>query len=96
MKESIRALLVQARHDPLDALRLALEEQSIDILTAKNCARSGSGAVVRLPTSYGVYGDSACRWQLGGYSDAGRESVRAGECHRGGAVCGCEFLCASD
>ena len=28
MKDNIRALLVQARHDPLDALRLALEKQS--------------------------------------------------------------------
>ena len=40
MKESIKALLVQARYDPLDALRLALEEQSIDIFTAKNCAEA--------------------------------------------------------
>ena len=40
MKEGIRALLVQARHDPLDALRLALIEQSIDIVTAKNCAEA--------------------------------------------------------
>ena len=40
MKESIRALLVRARHDPLDALRLALEEQSIGIFTAKNCAEA--------------------------------------------------------
>jgi DNA-binding NtrC family response regulator len=40
MKESIRALLVQARHDPLDALRLALEELSIDIFMAKNCAEA--------------------------------------------------------
>jgi DNA-binding NtrC family response regulator len=40
MKESIKALLVQARHDPLDALRLALEEQSIDIFVAKNCAEA--------------------------------------------------------
>ncbi len=40
MKESIRALLVRARHDPLDALRLALEEQMIDVLTAKNCAEA--------------------------------------------------------
>jgi DNA-binding NtrC family response regulator len=40
MKESIRALLIQARHDPLDALRLALEEQSIDIFTAKSCAQA--------------------------------------------------------
>ena len=38
MKENIRALLVQVRHDPLDALRLALEEQSISIFTARNCA----------------------------------------------------------
>ncbi|MGA3324906.1 MAG: response regulator [Terriglobia bacterium] len=40
MKESIRALLVRARHDPLDALRLALEEQSIDIFIAKNCGEA--------------------------------------------------------
>lgn len=40
MKERIKALLVQARHDPLDALRLALEEQSIDIFVAKNCAEA--------------------------------------------------------
>jgi DNA-binding NtrC family response regulator len=40
MKESIRALLVQARPDPLDALRLALEKQSIDIITARNCAEA--------------------------------------------------------
>ena len=40
MKESIRALLVQARHDPLDALRLALEEQSIDIFIAGNCGEA--------------------------------------------------------
>jgi DNA-binding NtrC family response regulator len=39
-KESIKALLVQARHDPLDALRMALEEQSIDISTAKNCGEA--------------------------------------------------------
>ena len=40
MKESIKALLVQARHNPHDALRLALEEQSIDIRSAKNCAEA--------------------------------------------------------
>jgi DNA-binding NtrC family response regulator len=40
MKETIRALLVKARHDPLDDLRLALEEQSIDIFIAKNCAEA--------------------------------------------------------
>jgi DNA-binding NtrC family response regulator len=40
MKENVRALLVQARHDPLDALRLVLEEQSIGIITARNCAEA--------------------------------------------------------
>jgi len=37
MKENIRALLVQARPDTSDALRLGLEEQSIETCTAKNC-----------------------------------------------------------
>ena len=37
MKECIKALLVQAKQDPLNALRLALEEQAIDIHTARNC-----------------------------------------------------------
>lgn len=37
MKENIKALLVQARHDPLDTLRLGLEKQLIEICTAKNC-----------------------------------------------------------
>ena len=40
MKEHVKALLVQTRHDPLDALRLVLEEQSIDILLARNCAEA--------------------------------------------------------
>jgi DNA-binding NtrC family response regulator len=40
MKESIRALLVQARHGTLDSLRLALEEQSIDVLSARTCAEA--------------------------------------------------------
>ena len=40
MKERIRALLVQARHDPLDDLRAALEEQSIDVFMARNCAEA--------------------------------------------------------
>jgi len=39
-KESIKALLVQARHDPFDALRMALEEQSINISTAKSCGEA--------------------------------------------------------
>jgi len=40
MAENIKALLVQARPDPLDPLRLALEEQAIDIFTARNCAEA--------------------------------------------------------
>jgi DNA-binding NtrC family response regulator len=40
MKENIKALLVQARQDPLDALRLALEEQAIDIYRARNCGEA--------------------------------------------------------
>jgi DNA-binding NtrC family response regulator len=40
MKGIIRALLVQARYDPLDPLRMALEEQSIEIHTARNCAEA--------------------------------------------------------
>jgi DNA-binding NtrC family response regulator len=40
MNESIRALLIQTRQDPLDALRLALEEQSISIFTVRNCAEA--------------------------------------------------------
>ncbi|MGO8819276.1 MAG: response regulator [Terriglobia bacterium] len=39
-KESVKALLVQARHDPLDALRMALEEHSIHISTAKSCGEA--------------------------------------------------------
>jgi DNA-binding NtrC family response regulator len=38
MKENIKALLVQGRQDSLDSLRRALEEQSIEIATARNCA----------------------------------------------------------
>jgi DNA-binding NtrC family response regulator len=40
MKETISALLVQARPYPLDALRLALEEQSIEIRTVRNCGEA--------------------------------------------------------
>jgi DNA-binding NtrC family response regulator len=40
MKENITALLVQARQEPLDALRLALEKQSINLHTAKTCAEA--------------------------------------------------------
>jgi DNA-binding NtrC family response regulator len=37
MKGNIKALLVQARPDPFDALRLALEGQLIEVCTANNC-----------------------------------------------------------
>jgi DNA-binding NtrC family response regulator len=37
MKETIRALLVLARPDSCEALRLGLEEQLIETCTAKNC-----------------------------------------------------------
>ena len=40
MKENVNALLVQARQNPLDALRLALEEQAINIRTARNCGEA--------------------------------------------------------
>jgi DNA-binding NtrC family response regulator len=40
MKENVKVLLIQARHDPLDPLHLALEEQSIDVATARNCAEA--------------------------------------------------------
>lgn len=40
MKENVKALLIQARHDPLDPLRLGLEEQSIDVVSARNCAEA--------------------------------------------------------
>ena len=40
MKETVKALLIQARRNPLDPLRLALEEQSIDVTTARNCAEA--------------------------------------------------------
>jgi DNA-binding NtrC family response regulator len=40
MNETIRALLVQGRENALDPLRLALEEQSIDNFTARNCAEA--------------------------------------------------------
>jgi DNA-binding NtrC family response regulator len=49
MKETIRALLVQARHDPLDALRMALEEQSIDIFAARNCAEAALARLSNCP-----------------------------------------------
>lgn len=49
MKETVRALLVQARHDPLDALRMALEEQSIDIFAARNCAEAALALLSNCP-----------------------------------------------
>ena len=40
MKEVVKALLVQVRSDTLEALRSALEEQSIDVCVASNCAEA--------------------------------------------------------
>ena len=40
MDDNIQALLVQARPYPLDTLRLALEEQAIEIRTASNCGEA--------------------------------------------------------
>jgi DNA-binding NtrC family response regulator len=49
MKRTVRALLVQARHDPLDALRMALEEQSINIFSARNCAEAALALLSNCP-----------------------------------------------
>lgn len=40
MKETIKALLVQARPNPGDPLRMALEEQSLEIRIARNCGEA--------------------------------------------------------
>src|SRR5580700_136288 len=40
MKERVQALLVQMQHDPYGALPRALEEQSINVITARNCAEA--------------------------------------------------------
>ncbi len=40
MKERLRALLIQARHNPSSSVRLALEEQSVDIYMAGTCAEA--------------------------------------------------------
>jgi two-component system response regulator YesN len=49
MKGNIRALLIQARYDPLDSLRMALEEQSIEIFTARNCAEAALALLANCP-----------------------------------------------
>ena len=49
MKEIVRALLIQARHDPLDALRMALEEQSIVIFSARTCAEAALALLSSVP-----------------------------------------------
>jgi DNA-binding NtrC family response regulator len=49
MEERIRALLVQKRYDPLDALRCALEDESIDVLIARNCAEAGRALLTDPP-----------------------------------------------
>jgi DNA-binding NtrC family response regulator len=40
MEENIKALLVQARPDPSEVLRVALKEQSIEIRTVKSCGEA--------------------------------------------------------
>lgn len=40
MQKNIKALLLMARHDPLDWLRPALEQQSVEVSTARNCAEA--------------------------------------------------------
>ncbi|MFZ0962000.1 MAG: response regulator [Terriglobia bacterium] len=49
MKETIKALLVQPRHDPLEALRRALEEHAIETSTARNCAEAAQALWSDLP-----------------------------------------------
>jgi DNA-binding NtrC family response regulator len=49
MNEKIRALLVQTRHSPLDALRMALEEQSIEIYAARTCAEAALALLSNFP-----------------------------------------------
>jgi len=40
MRESIEALVIRAHPEPVDGLRLALEKQSIRVLTARSCAEA--------------------------------------------------------
>jgi len=49
VKEKVRALVIKARHDPLDILRMALEEQSIDIYCARNCAEAALAMLSNSP-----------------------------------------------
>lgn len=49
MNETVRALLIQTRHDPLDALRMALEEHSIDIFSARTCAEAALALLSNYP-----------------------------------------------
>jgi DNA-binding NtrC family response regulator len=49
MKEKVRALVIKARHDPLDVLRMALEEQSIEIYCARNCAEAALAMLSNSP-----------------------------------------------
>ncbi len=49
MNETVRALLVQTRHNPLDGLRMALEEQSIEIYTARTCAEAALALLSNYP-----------------------------------------------
>lgn len=95
-KESIKALLIQARHNPLDALRLALEEQSMEIHIAKNCAEAALALWSDAPPHL-VF--TEVQFADGNWADVltlARESVRASECHRGSAVRRYEILFAGD
>jgi DNA-binding NtrC family response regulator len=49
MKERIKALLVQIHHDPLDSLRLALQEDAIEVLDARSCAEAGAALLTGTP-----------------------------------------------
>ena len=43
MKENIHALLIRSRQEPIDPLRLALEKQSLSVITARSCAEAALG-----------------------------------------------------
>lgn len=49
MKETVKALLVQARPGACDPLRLALEEQLVEIHAAKNCEEAALALCSQCP-----------------------------------------------
>ena len=96
MKDCIRALLVQTRHDSLSALRLAIEEQSIDTFAAANCAEAAQALWSDCPPHL-VFAE--IQLADGDWADVltpVREGILASERHRGGTVCGHEVLCSDD